>query len=518
MNKMTGAVRLILCMIAAVFALIPVAVAARLQVSLADAPSVKLHFATKRSSVHGLSKFDVFAKPVVSSNGAKVMYDGYITFKDADETFTYFFVNGAGYMSTGDGDVRCLPSDTLPFDLILPALNDAVPIPSATIGDKSIECESGNLFKTVFASTSFAICASSESGFTAYSSDITIDVAYLDTPISIPSVEGAKCDAVAVPTSVTPTALALLTGSAIPLSISRHLETSTHVEMDASSCKCKDTPRPCIFFHGASNPNEMDELQDTPKNSSGRIGNMNKHAPCCSIVKYAILNTKDYQWTDDKHQEKVCDRALRFSGVKTNSITNTVIVTYSAAGLAMAMAIATGKCSFGTNATWVAVGTPMTGTMLSDTYQKACNKTSSLKSKMLYKLGECPSTRGRMSVAYQYGNYATKELYTAYVMAQKAYKENVDAALCGTNDNGLLSPYRPIMLLTGKLSHHKSSEQDGVVEFQSCAKGLDISKFHTSYKSPFYKAKINHADVGFLTHDGFFDDSQKPAKWFECLL
>ncbi|KAE8881534.1 hypothetical protein PF003_g34312 [Phytophthora fragariae] len=38
----------------------------------------------------------------------------------------------------------------------------------------------------------------------------------------------------------------------------------------------------------------MEELQDTPKKASGRMGNMNDHAPCCSEVKYAILNSMDY--------------------------------------------------------------------------------------------------------------------------------------------------------------------------------------------------------------------------------
>ncbi|ETM37446.1 hypothetical protein L914_16002, partial [Phytophthora nicotianae] len=63
-----------------------------------------------------------------------------------------------------------------------------------------------------------------------------------------------------------------------------------------------------------------------------------------------------------------------------------------------------------------------------------------------------------------------------------------------------------------------SKENDTLVEFQSCLGGLDPDMFGDSYLDRFYSAKLNHADTAFLTHDGLFRDSQKPFKWFECLL
>lgn len=316
----------------------------RSQPSLADAPSVKLHVTLKRASlqIHGQSEFVVFANPVVSANGASVLYDGYATFVDDDSTFTYSYVDGAGYLSTSDGGketVRCIPPSTLPFNSVLSALNDATPIPNASIGDEAVECAGGNLFKTTFAGAHFAICAAGESGFTASSSDLTIDVEYLDSPVKIPTptlTNSSSCGAVATSTSVTPTTLALLTGSIIPVSSSRQLKTAEHMSMEASSCACKSTPRPCVFFHGIGNSNEMEELQDTPKRANGRMGNMNKHAPCCTEVKYAILNTMEYSWTNGTLQQKFCDRALRLSETSDKAlgvIKDTVVVTHSMVGL-----------------------------------------------------------------------------------------------------------------------------------------------------------------------------------------
>ncbi|EEY70535.1 uncharacterized protein PITG_05964 [Phytophthora infestans T30-4] len=192
-----------------------------------------------------------------TTNGVAVLYDGYATFKEEGNTFTYSYVNGVGNLSTnGDKEnIQCVPSSTFPFNAILPALNDATPISSASIGDEAVECASGNLFKTTFAGVHFAICVTGESEFIAYSSDFTIDVEYLEKPVKIPRTEEATCTAVATLTSLTPTALALITGGIIPTCINntRLLKVAEHMSMEASSCKCKSTPRPCIFFHGIGN-------------------------------------------------------------------------------------------------------------------------------------------------------------------------------------------------------------------------------------------------------------------------
>ncbi|KAF1782114.1 hypothetical protein GQ600_20320 [Phytophthora cactorum] len=124
----------------------------------------------KSTNIHGQSEFDVFAAPVVSDDGSSVLYDGQAVFLNGDIELVYSFVNGSGYMSTISSDkvdqsVACLPPSTLPFNSIIPALNNVAFIPSASVGDEVIECTSGALFTTTFMDVDFAICASGKHRF-----------------------------------------------------------------------------------------------------------------------------------------------------------------------------------------------------------------------------------------------------------------------------------------------------------------------------------------------------------------
>ncbi|GMF31565.1 unnamed protein product [Phytophthora lilii] len=124
----------------------------------------------------------------------------------------------------------------------------------------------------------------------------------------------------------------------------------------------------------------------------------------------------------------------------------------------------------------------------------------------------------RQSLVYQNEKYSTKQQNAAYIAAQQAYAGNVSAAMCSDNPNGIFSQYQTVMNLVAEVVPHKSPENDALVEFQSCAKGLDESLFGRSYKDTFYRPELNHADTVFLTGDGWYKESQKPVKWFECLL
>ncbi|KAI9988550.1 hypothetical protein PInf_021983 [Phytophthora infestans] len=161
------------------------------ELSLDEMPSVKFHVTIKRKTMkfHEQSEFDIYATPVVSPSGASALYNSYATFHDGDTEFTYTLVNRSGYLTTtdalGDETIQCLPPDVMPFDEILPALNNATPITSASIGGKPIACESGNLFKTIFVGTQYTICVSNGTGFTAFSSDLDIAVEYLEGTITV---------------------------------------------------------------------------------------------------------------------------------------------------------------------------------------------------------------------------------------------------------------------------------------------------------------------------------------------
>ncbi|EEY55468.1 uncharacterized protein PITG_20882 [Phytophthora infestans T30-4] len=293
-------------------------------------------------------------------------YDGYATFVEGHSRFTYALVDGAPYLMTNDSSsdaptVDCIPPSTLPFDAILPAVNDATPIPSASIGSVPIECESGNLFKTSFAGIHYAICVSDDSGFTAIASDVTIDVDYLDAPVSIPQIkleDGSTCGVLAEPTEMTATALALLSGDELPVNDRRKLKTESHMAIQ-STCSCKSTPRPCIFYHGLGNEKDEPTVQDSSRHFGWDI--INDHAPCCTTIKYAALNTVDFAWTDGSLQKKVCDRALSMSpssDLGSNKIKDTIVVTHSMGGLI---------------STWIGLSPPMTGSMSSDYLMDFCN-------------------------------------------------------------------------------------------------------------------------------------------------
>ncbi|KAG3075890.1 hypothetical protein PI124_g8723 [Phytophthora idaei] len=311
--------------------------------------------------------------PTVPSNGASVLYNSYAKFHNGDSEFKYTLVDGSSYLTTTDAfdaeTVRCIPPNTLTFDEILPALNNTTPIASASIGDKSVECESGTLLETAFARSHCAICASGEAVFTAFGSDLDIAVEYLDDPVSVskPGLtdKSMSCDIVQEATSLTPTALDSATGAKIPSSTLRMLKEEAHMAMKATTCEsCLSAPRSCIFFHDLGNPIEKLHSQDTPKLINARLGDIYGHARCCSEIKYAVLKTIDSIWTNDSLQQKFCDNSLSMSNssdVAAEVIDNTIIVTHSMGGLVMAHALSQDKCSFSKTTSWMSQSPPMTG-------------------------------------------------------------------------------------------------------------------------------------------------------------
>ncbi|CAH0479283.1 unnamed protein product [Peronospora belbahrii] len=510
----------------------------QVQIGLTNAPSVKLHVKSKRRAVtlHGKTEFDIYATPVVSPNGTSMYYNSYAKFIDEDSEFIYTIIDGAFYLTTKDASntptVQCLSSSILPFHEILPALNDVTSIPSASIGNDFVECTRGNLFETSFLSVQYAICASGKAGFTVHGSDLEISVAYLDEPVRIQKPELADesnlCEPIEMATSISPTALALITGDTVRTSVSRRLkfkwpwEKKFHLDMKPSECnKCLHTPRPCIFFHGLGNGREEAELQDTPKLISTQYGDMRGHGPCCSTLKYAVLNTNDFGWTNDTLQQKFCDHMYTMSPTsnKTNKIVrDTIVVTHSMGGLVLSAAIASGKCKLANTASWVVLSPPMAGSMASDFVVDACDKgTPDFAVNLLELVGQCPVTVARQTTFRLGGRYITPSLEAAYLAAQKAFRKNAFAVLCSDYFLGLVSRLQALCVLAGTVIPHRSLKNDGLVEFESCLGGLDSSMFGDNYMDTYYRAQVNHGDSAFLAADSWLSDAQKPHKWFECL-
>uniref|UniRef100_K3WM66 DUF676 domain-containing protein n=1 Tax=Globisporangium ultimum (strain ATCC 200006 / CBS 805.95 / DAOM BR144) TaxID=431595 RepID=K3WM66_GLOUD len=512
---------------------------------LESASSLRLHFTIKRSTmyINGASEFDVFANPVLSDN-SNITFNGQATFVNGTTSQKYTLVDGVTYSVAQSAPygvvsetVMCLPATvTAPLQELVGAINGATPIGSIVVDSEQVSCEAGSTYKITFGGETYALCAAKQAsgaGFKIIGSDLDIEAFYLSEPVSItaPSVDAAvasSCEKVVTTTVMTAATEALLTGSAAATSaasaasanstrsLAQNAEEAT-AAIAASSCACKGKMRPCIFIHGLG-LTDNSGLSDT----TTYFGDIAKHAPCCSSVKFAHLNTVDYPWTSATQQQKVCDMAISMSSTSsasTKTIDNTIIVAHSMGNLLLGGAIANGKCKLSSTSSWVALSGPMKGSMGSDYLQNACSGNSNgFVEAVANLIGRCPANPATVSLAYQGEAYASSALNAAYAAAQTAFQTYVSAAMCSNAYNGLLSTDQAVYKLAGSIISHKSSENDGIVEYLSCASGLATSKFSNMYTSPFYVTKLNHIDTTFRHGDALLDNSQKPVKWFECLL
>uniref|UniRef100_M4BMP6 GPI inositol-deacylase n=1 Tax=Hyaloperonospora arabidopsidis (strain Emoy2) TaxID=559515 RepID=M4BMP6_HYAAE len=249
---------------------------------------------------------------------------------------------------------------------------------------------------------------------------------------------------------------------------------------------------------------------------------MDGHAPCCSSIKYASLDTVNIGWTNETLQEKVCSHALsmsKSSSVAKGTIKDTILVTHSMGALIMAGAVANDKCTIDSSTTWVSMSAPMNGTMASNYAQDQCSDDDMQAFNRVFTLvGKCPTDKATKSIAYMGGKYSSLELNEAFVAAQEVYRDHVSAVMCSNNNIGITSSSKLGSMYTGHKIDHGTDEHDGVVTYQSCRGGLPASKFSDSPKSQFYVSECNHADTAFLNGDSYFSDALKPVQWFECLL
>ncbi|EEY66607.1 uncharacterized protein PITG_16679 [Phytophthora infestans T30-4] len=227
-----------------------------------------------------------------------------------------------------------------------------------------------------------------------YGSDIDITVEYITSPVEISAPKLNReatddCKVTAMPTSVSEMGKSLLTGKVISANSKRMLKAEFDFLLE-DSCSCKSKPRPCIFIHGLGireeEPTNADEL---PK----YWGDLTDHAPCCSSMKYAVLDSIKYAWTDKVQQQKVCDRMLTVSETsRGGTISDTIIISHAMGGLLVAGAIAMGTCSLASSSTWISTASPMSGSMSSDYFQDSCKDDTVLFMEIFVDLtGYCPA-------------------------------------------------------------------------------------------------------------------------------
>ncbi|KAG7387359.1 hypothetical protein PHYPSEUDO_014383 [Phytophthora pseudosyringae] len=496
-------------------------------------PSLLFNFTVKRSSmkVYGQSEFSMLATPVLSVNNTRVLYDDSTHFIQGANVLSYMEVGGVAYLSTSLADgssftpppAECFHSESgdIPsINSIIAGINEATAVSSSGDAD---ECSTGgDLFKMSVNGIVLALCLSTSSGFTMKSNDLDISVEYLKNDIAIkpPTAQAGTlpaCSTSSLSSTVTPIGQSFLTGNpqALDHTGTRKLDAAFDFSLD-DSCSCKSKPRPCVFVHGLGVKKEMARNRDR----FYYWGDLEGHAPCCSSMTYTYLNTSGNPWTSDTLQQKVCTRVGAVSDTSTSSgIADTIVVTHSMGTLMLAGAIANGKCSLDSSSTWVGLAGPMKGSMCSDFIQDSCTgKATAVLETVAEVTGKCPPTTGLKSLPYEGEKYSSAALDAAYKAAQEAYRENVYAAMCGASYAGLVSVYQPVFWMLGKTVPHKSRANDGMVEFDSCAAGFPDSKFGNSYRDRFYRTKLNHFDMEFVSADALLDASKMPAKWFECLL
>ncbi|EGZ14276.1 hypothetical protein PHYSODRAFT_514606, partial [Phytophthora sojae] len=125
----------------------------------AEWPSLRFHFALKRSSmkVFGQSEFSMLATPVLSADSSKVLYDVFAQFTEDTTRYNYSEVYGKTYLSTSSDNrnlpssVECIDSESRKVPSInsfVSGINEAVPVSgvSGSTGDV-IECAPGSVFK-----------------------------------------------------------------------------------------------------------------------------------------------------------------------------------------------------------------------------------------------------------------------------------------------------------------------------------------------------------------------------------
>uniref|UniRef100_K3WM73 DUF676 domain-containing protein n=1 Tax=Globisporangium ultimum (strain ATCC 200006 / CBS 805.95 / DAOM BR144) TaxID=431595 RepID=K3WM73_GLOUD len=492
--------------------------------------SLKLGFHVKRSSmaIHGRTDFDVFINPIVSdANATTVSFNGAATFVQDGVTYKYVLVDGVPYVTAetaaGVSTTTCGSATSFPpVHEVFSAISSAVPV-STVDSAQAIECVNGSLLKAALAGEDYVLCTSTsdDGAFKAFGEDLDVEFQYLKEPavIAKPAQAPTNCE------SVTENSVAWNFVVWSPLGNSAEnvpsLAPTSGSERESRRCdvRLQEQAETLHLFHGMDVKADGGVVDDY-----SFFGDIKKHAPCCSSFKFAIMNTVDNAWTDDVLQQRTCDIALSMSPASNNAtktVEDTIVIAHSMGNLQLAGAIATGKCTLGKTTEWVDLSGPLKGSMGSDLIRDVCdggNIGRDILKKLGGLIGQCPGTTTRKSLVYDGGAYCSATESAQYAAARKAHSEHVTASVCGRTYSGLLSKEYAGLLFGGIFIPHKSSENDGVVEFQSCIGDLPASQFQEDYASKFYRAKLNHADTTFHNGEGLFDKAKKPLKWFECLF
>ncbi|KDO22741.1 hypothetical protein SPRG_12168 [Saprolegnia parasitica CBS 223.65] len=502
--------------------------------NIQQSPGLKISLRAKRDTMtfNGKSTADVFVVPRGGA-GSTLLFDALLTQVGPEITETYLLLDHKAYYATSKNGVvvsaECLDAGRVPpVQLMQTSLHESSVLDNYKVANVTIaDCPDGKLLHVSFAGESFVFCNSKNNLLThATGTDLDISVEYLSDPTLVPEMEipvlpngePLTCAAV-VADSVLPVAKSLMQTSSDVASYVAGYERSTVI--NKASCGCKmGKKKPCLFVHGVG---ETEAGPMTPTFPSG-WGNIQEHAPCCSSVQFIHLETTNHRWDDASTQQDFCDAALRVSKATstngTKELGSMILVTFSMGNLIASSAVANNKCSIGKDVTWVSIAGPMQGSKTANLLANKCAAGgwgNAIIKYVLKQVGFCPVQQAYDSLKHQ--TTVGAHMQAKFVAAQAVRQKHVTRVLCGTNAVGLTSLTSAAIGVVGKMSQHDSPDYDGVVDFTSCAVGIDPRKFGTSAETSFhFKASINHLDASMRYGDGWWGCDRKPVKWFECAL
>ncbi|KAG9404166.1 hypothetical protein AC1031_005706 [Aphanomyces cochlioides] len=469
-------------------------------------PAIKLTLQFKRESMYyyGQSSAVVYAFPRTSSSGANLGYDGVLELKQSTTIEKYVYVNDKAYYTKKEGNkttaASCLMASQMPtFNVVDSTLHNAKVIDRATVGSTTLEattdCPQGKLLSVAFGGEKFIVCTAGDDKVKHVTGqDMNVDVEYLSSLAGVPSLDVPKAlDGSALNCqTTTPKSVATVETKSFSEFTTAFTETLLGTRQESlfgSDCQCKSR-KPCLFVHGVFN-----------------------------FIEGGLTDTFPLYWGDVDQHNSFCNAALQVSGSSSRTVGPINLITHSMGNMITGAALATGKCSFSKDVTWISSAGPMKGSEAANLLAEKClgGGLDVVISKPLEFLGFCPPTRAFASLYYQDSvNAATQKLLIAGQQARAKHPNK--KVLCGNDGYGLNTIFSvPLQIVGGWADHN--GPNDGVVAVESCVAGLGSDVvFGGDITSTNYKGPLNHEDLAFRNGDGWLGDDRKPVKWLSCAL
>lgn len=308
------------------------------------------------------------------------------------------------------------------------------------------------------------------------------------------------------------------THTKVKISITRGADHESPQQHSSSSkCACTGGKKACLFVHGLGRSG----TEGVFASYAAYWGRIKSQAACCSSSSFLRMDTVNNAWHADVLSKQLCAAALALAPNSSSpmQLENVALVGHSMGSLVIAAAAMRGLCAVGPSSKWISLAAPLGGSMAATTALAKCAANSSDKAMraVLSQLDLCPVGESARSLTYVNSSATPEALRALYANASAAFRQYATSALCGVSPVGLASPVSAWYAMVSEALGHRSSLNDGAVEFDSCRGGLAPERFGGSWRRDhFYRARLNHADSRFLFGDGLAGDDRKPVAWFNC--